>query len=1026
MEKWKKNLCCLLSGCFVVLSGAESYSDLMDRAEKLTIQRYDKTSRAFKIKSAELDAIFESRESTQEKIRRLKTYISELESSLKNADRSLVPADAVPEQKNTPAAVPPKAAADSDPVYERGMDCFLGRGRAVDYAEAMRLFREAAARGSVRGAAMVGRMYYEGKGTPVNYVEAFKWLKNAADSDPEALSLLGCMYYKSLGVPRNYAEAYRCFRKVIAEKPSDSTALYALGCMYLEGNGVKQDSAAARACFEKIADRSADAMFMLGMTAPDRPQAIQWFQRAYEHGSGNAAFQLGRLHEQSADDPDSRKKAERYYRVALENGVEDAKQALAVLYSRHPQTLTPKQHREAVLWLQPLADKGDAFIMLRLADLHMRNKPAEALKYLGKAAETGNAEALYRLGMAYWEGRITTRSYGAAFKCFKLAHEQGNAEASFMLARHYMEGKGTTVNFRLAADLLQQLYSGGCVRAGIPLGIMYYEGQGVQKNYARARDCLLKGLSAPGEIPGDFRPYALLGKMYYLGGGGLEKNLPEARKYLQKAGNDPEALYLLGCLQRDGRGGLTADDRKAFALFSRAAALGDMLAKAEAGKMYCTGRGVEKNYALAVQYLKLAADRGDQEAARMLAGLYADVKNPKHDDAAAFRYFQGLAQTGDADALYRCGMMLLEGRGTAKDEPAGFRYLREAAKHGHAEAAFRCGEQECREGRQDKGAEFFRMAAEKKLPEAMRRYADWILPRDPAAGIQLLKELAEQGDPAALEQMADLTGKGIGKMPPNPEQSEKYYRMAAEKGSVKAQARLAEICFGKKDYAQAAKYAALAAAKDDMDASALLGKMYCEGKGVKQDRVEALRYLKKPAEQGIAYAVNMTGRLLYNAGHYAEAEKYLSKTAGNDPEILFMRGRIRYLGTDGSPDYAGAFELLSAAAGAGHTGAMCLIGRMYHRGEGLPQDFSKALQWYRQAAGKGDADAMYHVGNMYYNGDGVSPDYLEALRWFKQAAEKGNVVAMQYVSIMYKEGIGVRKNNVEAAKWRKMIQKSRQ
>lgn len=1020
MKIRKSSLCCLLSGCLAVLSGAESYSDLMDRAEKLTVQRYDKTSRAFKIKSAELDAIFESGESTQEKIRRLKIYIGELESSLKNANHSLVPADAAPERKDVPAAVPADAAKKTDPGYERGMDCFLGRGRAVDYAEAMRLFREAAARGSVRGTAMVGRMYYEGKGVPVSYVEAFKWLKNAADSDPEALSLLGSMYYEGKGVPRNYAEAYRCFRKVIAGKPLDSTALYALGCMYLDGNGVRQDAAAARACFEKIADHSADAMFMLGMTAPDRQQAEQWFQRAYERGSGKAAFQLGRLHEQ-----DSRKKAEQYYRVALENGVEDAKQTLAALYSMHPQTLTPKQYREAVLWLQPLAEKGNVKAQMCLADLHMKNNPAEALKYLGKAAEAGNAEALYRLGMVYWEGRITARSYGAAFRCFKRAHERGNADASFMLARHYLEGKGTAMNLRMAAELFQQLYSGGCAKAGIPLGVMYYEGQGVPKNYARARDCLLKGLSAPDDNLGIFRPYVLLGKMYYLGGSGLKKNLPEARKYLLKAGNDPEALYLLGCLQRDGRGGLTADDRKAFALFSRAAALGDMQAKAEIGKMYCTGRGVGKDYALAVQHLKLAADRGDQEAARMLAGLYADVKNPKHDDAAAFRYFKGLAQTGDADALYRCGMMLLEGRGTAKDETAGFQYLREAAKHGHAQAAFRCGEQECREGRPDKGAEFFRMAAEKKLPEAMRRYADWILSREPETGIQLLKELAEQGDADALEQMAELTLKGIGEMKPDPDQAEKYYRMAAEKGNVKAQTRLAEICFNKKDYTQAVKYAALAAAKNDLNASVLLGKMYCEGKGVKQDRVEALRYLKKPAEQGVAYAVNMTGRLLYNAGHYAEAEKYLSRTAGDDPEIQFMRGRIQYLGTDGRPDYAKAFELLSAAAGTGHTGAMCLIGRMYHRGEGLPQDFSKALQWYRQAADKGDADAMYQVGSMYYNGDGVSPDYLEALRWFKQAAEKGNIVAMQYVSIMYKEGIGVRKNNVEAAKWRKMIQKFR-
>ena len=61
--------CLILSGIgsLIPLAGAESYSELMDRAERLTAQRYDRNSRAFKIKSAELDEILDSEEDKEVK-----------------------------------------------------------------------------------------------------------------------------------------------------------------------------------------------------------------------------------------------------------------------------------------------------------------------------------------------------------------------------------------------------------------------------------------------------------------------------------------------------------------------------------------------------------------------------------------------------------------------------------------------------------------------------------------------------------------------------------------------------------------------------------------------------------------------------------------------------------------------------------------------------------------------------------------------------------------------------------------------
>ena len=61
------------------IAGADSYPELMDQAEKLMNRRYEKGSRAYKIKSAELDEILESRETKEEKIARLKKFIAEFQ-----------------------------------------------------------------------------------------------------------------------------------------------------------------------------------------------------------------------------------------------------------------------------------------------------------------------------------------------------------------------------------------------------------------------------------------------------------------------------------------------------------------------------------------------------------------------------------------------------------------------------------------------------------------------------------------------------------------------------------------------------------------------------------------------------------------------------------------------------------------------------------------------------------------------------------------------------------------------------------
>lgn len=654
-------------------------------------------------------------------------------------------------------------------------------------------------------------------------------------------------------------------------------------------------------------------------------------------------------------------------------------------------------------------------------------RPDDPLKELKDAAGKGDPEALYQLGMIYWEGQRQLRSFTRALQYFTRAAAAQHQKSEFMLALADWQGKGVLPDPRKAFLRFEKLHKAGFRPAGIPLGIMCYEGSGTAKNYAAAEQYLLAGLPEKADIPGGFVPEAVLGRIYYFGGFGVKADPGKAVSYLKASGGDAESLFLLGCIYHDGKG-VPANQAEAVACFQAAAEKGNLSAGLELGRMYRLGQGVKKDDRLAVQYLSPAADHNfpDGSTAYMLAEIYADPKSPMHDDRNAFHYFRQAAEKGDPKSSFRCGSMLLDGIGIEKDRAGAMEYLKVAAKANHAPAAWLCGELEFEAKHLKESLSYYRQAADLDHVDAIRKFARMALngqgmKADPELAIRYLKKLGGRADVSDLELLASLYESGIGPVKAQINEAIRYYTLAAALKSVKSQLRLARIyqALGKTE--QALHYAELAARAKDPEAVRLLAELRIkESDPAKQD--ESLGYLRELADSGDRGAMRQLGIALYGKSDFDGAEKYLKPfEGGNDAEILCILGQAAYR----KEDFKRAFPLLSRASDAGYPKAMVLLGRMYHRGAGVQQDFRRALNCYRQAAVKNDADGMFLTGFMYYNAEGVSADYSEALRWFLSAADKGHVLAMQYLSIMYKEGIGVPKNNREAVKWRRKSAGSR-
>jgi len=218
-----------------------------------------------------------------------------------------------------------------------------------------------------------------------------------------------------------------------------------------------------------------------------------------------------------------------------------------------------------------------------------------------------------------------------------------------------------------------------------------------------------------------------------------------------------------------------------------------------------------------------------------------------------------------------------------------------------------------------------------------------------------------------------------------------------------------------------ADQAAIAAPGDAAD-QYNLGIRYARGQGVPQDYAEAVKWIRKAAEQGYTKAQCSLG-FSYHKGQgvptdYIEAAKWYRMAADQgDSEAQCDLG-FCYANGQGVPqDYAEALKLYRKAAEQGFAEAQSNIGFCYANGQGVHQDDVEALKWFRTAADRGNASAQHNLGACYSAGQGVPQDHAEAAKWYRKAAEQGNAESQFNLGVCSEKARGVPQDFAEAAKW---------
>ncbi len=248
----------------------------------------------------------------------------------------------------------------------------------------------------------------------------------------------------------------------------------------------------------------------------------------------------------------------------------------------------------------------------------------------------------------------------------KVDAESGDLEAMFQLGAAYYHGEGIPRDLRTAVALFDQAASDGYAPAQTMLGAMHYLGEGVENSLPKALNWIRKA-AAQGDPGGQARL-----ALFYYRGEGVPRSPAQAAHWarLAAAQGDPEAAALLGSLFYLGEG-VQKSIPEAAAWWRKGEALGSPESTTNLGILHAGGEGVPQSFEEAARYYRLAYQRGSADAAEHLGGLYRSGQGVPRSNEKAEEWYRKAAAGGSS--IGKAGVAcLLSEAGRDLEEALGF------------------------------------------------------------------------------------------------------------------------------------------------------------------------------------------------------------------------------------------------------------------------------------------------------------------------------------------------------------------
>jgi TPR repeat protein len=345
--------------------------------------------------------------------------------------------------------------------------------------------------GDVYSQVLLGQAYENDQ----HYSAAAIWFAKAAESgNALAQDHLAYLYDKGIGVPQDVRQAVFWLRK--AAEQGDPYAQSTLGGLYREGHGVPQDDGLAVTWWRRAAAQGdLNAQKALAQSEKAAAQGDVHAQKALAQSKTLEGIEqlLGRKltvvnpGETPSAAPFAKAKAGDTELIEKAEAGDVASQvSLASGYKDN------KEYRLAAMWFRKAADLGDVQAQYRLGLLFSEGKGVakdekQAVTWYMGAAGQGMPEAEDCLGLDYVLGEGVPRDFDLGLRWLRAAAGQGNADAQIQLADDY-------AFYGLPDHLFwaQQAASKGDVQSMKELAYSYYYGSGVRQDYGQAANWFQK------------------------------------------------------------------------------------------------------------------------------------------------------------------------------------------------------------------------------------------------------------------------------------------------------------------------------------------------------------------------------------------------------------------------------------------------------------------------------------------------------------------------------------------------------
>lgn len=179
----------------------------------------------------------------------------------------------------------------------------------------------------------------------------------------------------------------------------------------------------------------------------DVNKAVEWYQRAADHGDTYAKYMLSIFYEKGLAGLPTNLEASNVWRLRAEQARDHVK-GKRLVGNRYLNYRSPMYNpEEAIKWYTLAADQGDVPSQVHLAEIyqtgfHVKKDTYAALNWLGKASMKHSAEAQYDLGVMLLSGQGGVTDPKEAFKWLHKAANHGIIPAQEIVGDLYAKGEG--------------------------------------------------------------------------------------------------------------------------------------------------------------------------------------------------------------------------------------------------------------------------------------------------------------------------------------------------------------------------------------------------------------------------------------------------------------------------------------------------------------------------------------------------------------------------------------------------------